>query len=60
MKNRITNTKLLFLSFITPDKLGVFITFYLQHLKTYAPTNELTNIRTSHVKLITFDVHNLV
>jgi hypothetical protein len=59
-ENRITNTKLLFPLSITPDKMGVFITFYLQHLKTYALTNEHTNKHTSHVKLITFDVHNFL
>jgi len=40
--------------------MGVFIIFYLQHLKTYALTNEHTNKHTSHVKLITFDVHNFL
>jgi hypothetical protein len=59
-ENRITNTKLLFLLFITLDKMGVTITLYLQHLKTYALTNEHTNKHTSHVKLITFDVQNFL
>jgi hypothetical protein len=58
-ENIITNTKLLFLLLITPDKVGEFITLYFQHLKTYALTNEHTNKHTSHVKLITFDVHSL-
>lgn len=58
-ENRITNTKLLFPLSNTPDKMDVFITFYLQHLKTYALTNEHTNKHTSHVRLINFDVHNL-
>lgn len=59
-ESRITNTKLLFLLFMTPHKMGVLITFYLQHLKTYALTNEHTNKHISHVNLITFDVHNLL